>query len=128
MILISEHVDQAFCIICALRELHVYINSGTHNVVVPSYIVDNLQGMSQIIIVIVIIMIMIIMIMIIMIMIIKIMMIIIIVVVVIIMIIIIIDYYCYCYYYYYCYYYCYCYHIFQNRKTIYVDIQATPLK
>ena len=126
MILISEHVDQAFCIICALRELHVYINSGTHNVVVPSYIVDNLQGMSQIIIVII--MIMIIMIMIIMIMIIKIMMIIIIVVVVIIMIIIIIDYYCYCYYYYYCYYYCYCYHIFQNRKTIYVDIQATPLK
>ena len=126
MILISEHVDQAFCIICALRELHVYINSGTHNVVVPSYIVDNLQGMSQIIIVII--MIMIIMIMIIMIMIIKIMMIIIIVVVVIIMIIIIIDYYCYCYYYYYCYYYCYCYHIFQNRKTIYVDIQATSLK
>ena len=123
MILISEHVDQAFCIICALRELHVYINSGTHNVVVPSYIVDNLQGMSQIIIVII--MIMIIMIMIIMIMIIKIMMIIIIVVVVIIMIIIIIDYYCYCYYYYYYYY---CYHIFQNRKTIYVDIQATPLK
>ena len=90
MILISEHVDQAFCIICALRELHVYINSGTHNVVVPSYIVDNLQGMSQIIIVIVIIMIIMIMIIKIMIIINMIIMIMIIVIVIVIIIIIII--------------------------------------